>query len=199
METTGALVVHNWIKNYNPDPGLCPIENIVYLAGAHSGGLRMRNWLVGFVVFGIAYAVFVIAIFAVNWPTLENPRLYTTLESKLSDSVRDSVIKVVRRSAFPEIDSNFSVNEQAYELEDGSLTSTIAIINGHLIILQMNTTAEQARVVAQQYVGLIESRVARKSREQLSQLLGVLFIPLGVFIFFTFPARWLWNQLLKLH
>jgi hypothetical protein len=146
----------------------------------------------------MAYAVFVIAIFAVNWPTLKNPRSYTTLESKLSDSVRGSVIKVVRHS-LPEIDSNFIIEEKAYELEDGSLTSTVAMINGHLVVLRKNTTAERARVIAQQYVGLIESRVERKSREQLSQLLGVLFIPLGIFIFFTFPARWLWNQLLKLH
>jgi hypothetical protein len=159
----------------------------------------MRSWLVGFVVFGIAYAIFVIAIFAVNWPTLQNPRLYTTLESKLSDSIRDSVVKVVRHSAFPKVDSNFIIEDQAYELEDGSLTSTIAIINGHLIVLRMNTTVEEARVIAQQYVSLIESRVERKSREQLTQLLGVLFIPLGIFVFFTFPARWLWNQLLKLH
>jgi hypothetical protein len=159
----------------------------------------MRSWLVGFIVFGIAYAIFVIAIFAVNWPTLQNPRLYSTLESKLSDSIRGSVVKVVRHSAFPEVDSNFTIEEQAYELEDGSLTSTIAIINGHLIVLRMNTTLEEARVIAQQYVSLIESRVERKSREQLTQLLGVLFIPLGIFIFFTFPARWLWNQLLKLH
>jgi hypothetical protein len=159
----------------------------------------MRSWLIGFVVFGIAYAVFVIAIFAVNWPTLKNPRLYNTLESKLSDSVRASVVKVVRHSAFPEVDSNFVIEEQVYELEDGSLTATIAIINGHLIVLRGNTTIEQARVIAQQYVGLIESRVERKSQEQLTQLLGVLFIPLGIFIFFTFPARWLWNQLLKLH
>ena len=98
----------------------------------------MRSWLVGFVVFGIAYAIFVIAIFAVNWPTLQNPRLYTTLESKLSDSVAGSVVKVVRHADFPEIDSNFVIEEQAYELEDGSLTSTIAIINGHLIVLRMN-------------------------------------------------------------
>ena len=159
----------------------------------------MRSWLVGFVVFGIAYAIFVIAIFAVNWPTLQNPRLYTTLESKLSDSVRGSVVRVVRHADFPEIDSNFVIEEQAYELEDGSLTSTIAIINGHLIVLRMNTNFEEAKVIAQQYVSLIESRVERKSREQLGQLLGVLFIPLGIFIFFTFPARWLWNQLLKLH
>ena len=159
----------------------------------------MRSWLVGFIVFGIAYAVFVIAIFAVNWPTLENPRLYTTLESKLSDSVRASVVKVVRHSAFPETDANFVIEEQAYELEDGYLTSAITIINGHLIVLRKNTTFEQASVIAQQYVGLIESRVERNSREQLTRLLGVLFIPLGVFIFFTFPARWLWNQLLKLH
>ncbi len=159
----------------------------------------MRSWLLGFIVFGIAYAVFVIAIFAANWPTLENPRLYATLESKLSDSVRTLVVKVVRHSAFPETDSNFVIEEQAYELEDGYLTSAITIINGHLIVLRKNTTSEQASVIAQQYVGLIESRVERKSREQLNQLLGVLFIPLGIFIFFTFPARWLWNQLLKLH
>ena len=37
IHSTGALVVRNWIKNYNPDPGLCPIENIVHLAGAHFG------------------------------------------------------------------------------------------------------------------------------------------------------------------
>jgi len=159
----------------------------------------MRSWLIGFVVFGIAYAVFVIAIFAVNWPTLKNPRLYNTLEIKLSDSVRASVVKVVRHSSFPEVDSNFVIEEQAYELEDGSLTATITIINGHLIVLRKNTTIEQARVIAQQYVGLIKSRVERNSRGQLNQLLGVLFIPLGIFIFFTFPARWLWNQLLKLH
>lgn len=159
----------------------------------------MRSWLIGFIVFGIAYAVFVIAIFAANWPTLENPGLYATLESKLSDSVRALVVKVVRHSAFPETDSNFVIEEQEYELEDSSLTSVIKIINGHLIVLQKNTTIEQARVIAQQYVGLIESRVEKNSRKKLTDLLGVLFIPLGIFIFFTFPARWLWNQLLKLH
>jgi hypothetical protein len=37
IHSTGALVVRNWIKNYNPEPGLCPIENIVHLAGAHFG------------------------------------------------------------------------------------------------------------------------------------------------------------------
>ncbi len=37
IHSTGALVVRNWIKNYNPDPGLCPIENLVHLAGAHFG------------------------------------------------------------------------------------------------------------------------------------------------------------------
>ena len=37
IHSTGALVVRNWIKNYNPEPALCPIENLVHLAGAHFG------------------------------------------------------------------------------------------------------------------------------------------------------------------
>ena len=37
IHSTGALVVRNWIKNYNPKPESCPIENLVHLAGAHFG------------------------------------------------------------------------------------------------------------------------------------------------------------------
>lgn len=157
----------------------------------------MRSWLVGFIVFGVAYAVFVIAIFAVNWPTLEHPRLHTTLESKLPETVRDLVIKVVRRSGLPGIDSNFEIREKSYELQDGSFASTIVIINGHLLILEKNTTSEAATRVAERYVKLIETHIERRSRQQRNQMLGVLFVPLGIFALFAFPARWLWNRLLK--
>ncbi len=36
IHSTGALVVRNWIKNHC-EPGKCPVENIVHLAGAHFG------------------------------------------------------------------------------------------------------------------------------------------------------------------
>lgn len=158
----------------------------------------MRSWLAGFLAFGLAYAVFVIAIFVVNGPTLQSPHLYGTLENKLPESARSSVIRVFKQPGLAGIGANYAIKKQAYELQDGSFTSTILVANGHVVVLEKDTATEVAVIVAGQYVKLIETHVKKIKRERLGQMLGVLLVPLVIFALFAFLFRWLWNKLLNL-
>jgi len=161
----------------------------------------MPNWLAGFVTFGIMYAVFVAGIYIWDWPTMQHSRLYGTLEHKLPEKLSGSVLKVLPNTAPAELDggSLFVVNERAYQLNDNSMTTTIAVVNGHLIVLMNDTPVDTANEIGQQYVGLVKAHVEKLAKTHQISLISVLFIPLFLFTLFAVGARWLWNKLLLLH
>ena len=160
----------------------------------------MKSWLAGFLAFGFAYTVFVVAIYLYDWPTFESPHLYGTLETSLPDSARESVLRSFNKSSFVKEPSDklYVVQADAYELEDDTFTSTIILTNGHVLVLKPNTPPETAVVIADEYVGLVNKHLERITGEHKAQMFMILLIPLILFALFAFLARWLWNKLLKL-
>ena len=161
----------------------------------------MRSWLAGFVTFAIVYTLFIVAMFAVDWPTLQQPHLYNTMENRLPESVLGPVLKVlVKSEQLSKIDdeSTYKISGQSFQLNDGSLTDAIVVVNGNVIVLKKNTPPDVATEIAIQYVGLLENHVRKVANDYANRLVFLLLVPLTLFAMFAFFSRWLWNKLLKL-
>ena len=157
----------------------------------------MRSWLAGFLVFAAAYAGFVSAIFLHNWPTLEDPHLYRTLESDLTKAT--SVIRVFKNRQQFEATGRYRITDQSYELKNGSHVGTILMVNGNVVVLNENTTREDAQEIAEEYVALLETHVLKLSGQHRVQMLQVILIPLTILTFFIFLARWVWRLIGQLN
>ena len=158
----------------------------------------MRSWLTGFLAFGLAYTAFVTAIYVNDWPTFANPHLYGTLEAKLSDSNRESVLKASKSASLVNHASDalyVLVNDGK---QDGSFISSIVLTNRHTLWLKPKTTPGTAENIAGEYVGLVNAHVKKTSQKHEAQMYTVLLIPLILLTLFAFFARWLWNKISKL-
>ena len=157
----------------------------------------MRNWLVGYVVFALMYTIIVGVIFVADWPTLQHPRLYGTLEDKLPENLRSYIRKVESRSPSGD-ETPFVIRNPANTRQAVSVGATITMINGHVIVLEQDAGEEIVQEIAQQYLDLLENYVGRASNNHIIRLFSVLFMPLLTFIIFGYFARWLWIKLLRL-
>jgi len=161
----------------------------------------MKSWLAGFLTFGFMYTLIIVAIFALDWPTLKQPHLYGTMESKLPESLLGSVLKVlVKSEQLSNIDdvATYKIAGQSFRLKDGSLTDAIVIVNGNVIVLKKNTPPDVATEIAVQYVGSLEKRVEKMAEDYTFRLTFLLLLPLTLITMFAFSSRWLWNKLLLL-
>jgi len=162
----------------------------------------MRSWLAGFLTFGFMYTLFIVAMFALDWPTLKQPHLYGTMESKLPESLHDSILKVLVKSEQVSIvddGTGYGILSQSFLLNDGSLKDAIVIVNGNVIVLKESTLPDVATEIAVQYVGLLEKHVEKLAKDFAFRLSFLLLVPLTLFTMFAFFSRWLWNKLLLLH
>ena len=161
----------------------------------------MQSWLAGFLTFGFMYTLFIVTMFVVDWPTLKQPHLYNTMESKLPESVLDSVLKVLVNSeqvSNIEDEATYKISGQSFQLNDGSFNDAIVVANGNVIVLKKNTPPDVATDIAIQYVGLLENHVEKVANDYANRLALLLLIPLTLLVIFAFFSRWLWNKLLQL-
>ena len=151
------------------------------------------RWLAGFLVFGLAYALFVSLIFWQNWPTMENPHLYGTLEAERSAPAQDAVTRVIKESlAVTGSTSTYQIHHQSFEFEN-DLVSAVVVANGHVLILNYETTENQANNIAKEYVGLVSAHIQQKALEHKNQIVLVIFIPLLLLSGFAWLARKIWS------
>jgi hypothetical protein len=146
------------------------------------------RWLTGFLAFGLAYAAFVIGIYWTNAPTLANPDLFRTLESELPGAQQRSINKV--RSDRREVTS-----DARFEIRQSDNTTSVITRNGHVILLNPETTERQAQAIGEQYVRLVEAHAARLALREKNQMVIVIMLPLILLSIFVYFARWLWKQL----
>jgi hypothetical protein len=162
----------------------------------------MRSWLAGFLTFGLVYTLFIVAMFAFDWPTLKQPHLYSTMESQLPESVQGAILKVlVKSEQLPGVDgeATYRISPRSFQLKDDTVADAIVFVNGNVIVLEENTPAESAIEIAQAYEILLESQVEKVARHFTSRLILLLLVPLTLFAMFAFFSRWLWNKVLQLH
>ena len=155
------------------------------------------RWLTGFIVFGIAYALLVLAIFVKNWPSLEQPRLYGTLEQHLSTASQSAVIRIVKNPQLGTQGERYIV-KKSNALADGSFAREVIAPNGDTIVLDQNTSDEAANKIAEEYVDLLQMRVDGLGAELKVQMFIVILIPILLLILFAFFSRWIWNRIPKL-
>ena len=155
------------------------------------------RWLTGFIVFGIAYAILVSAIFVKNWPTLEQPRLYATLEQQLSVKSRAAVISVEKNPRTSTQGQRYVMGRLG-SLVDGSLTWQVIVPNGDTLVFDQTASEDLVKKVAEEYVGLLQARVDRFDKDVKVQMFVVIVIPITLLILFAFFSRWIWNRIPKI-
>lgn len=146
------------------------------------------RWLLGFLVFGFAYAAFVVGIYWTKAPTLANPDLFRTLESELPGAQQQAISEVL-------VDRRRVTSDTRYEIQQTADTTSVITRNGHVITLKPESTKRQAQAIGEQYVRLVEAHAARLALNEKNQMVIVIMLPLIVFSLFVFFARWLWKQL----
>ena len=151
------------------------------------GEVKMR-WLLGFLVFGVTYAAFVIGIYWTNAPTLASPDLFRTLESELPGAQQRSISEVIN-------DRRKVTSDARFEIRQTVDTTSVITRNGHVIVLVAETTKHQAQAIGEQYVRLVEAHAARLALKEKNQMVIVIMLPLIVLSLFVFFARWLWKSL----
>ena len=157
------------------------------------------RWFAGILVFGLAYALFVSLIFWQNWPTMENPHLYGTLEDQLSSPAQDAITRVIKdASAVKSTTSVYQIHHQSFDLEN-DLVSAIVVVNGHVLILNKDTSESQASDIAEEYVSLISTHVKQKALDHKNQIVLVIFIPLILLSGFAWLSRKIWNWVSELN
>ena len=155
------------------------------------------RWLTGFIVFGIAYAILVSAIFVKNWPTLEQPRLYGTLEQQLSVKSRAAVISVEKNPRTRTQGQRYVMGRLG-SLVDGSLTWQVIVPNGDTLVFDQTASEDLVKKVAEEYVGLLQARVDRFDKDVKVQMFVVIVLPITLLILFAFFSRWIWNRIPKI-
>jgi len=155
------------------------------------------RWLTGFIVFGLAYGIMVFAIFVKNWPSLEQPRLYGTLEQHLSTASQSAVIRIVKNPQLGTQGERYIVRPPNV-LADGSFAREVIAPNGDTIVLDQNTSDEAANKIAEEYVDLLQIRVDGLGAELKVQMFFVILIPILLLILFAFFSRWIWNRIPKI-
>ncbi|MDZ7685762.1 MAG: hypothetical protein U5O39_12770 [Gammaproteobacteria bacterium] len=153
----------------------------------------MRSWLIGFVVFGLAYAVIVAGIGVYTWPTLDTAR-HGTFEDDLA-AVHRTAVDSVR----VERNSHQADEAHRYSLTLNEDVQAIHMVNGHVIVLEPGTSRETAVAIAEAYLDRIEHYLTEARVSQTRRLIAILFVPLVTFMFFAWFARILWNKLLQVH
>jgi hypothetical protein len=155
------------------------------------------RWLTGFIVFGIAYAMLVSAFFVMNWPSLEQPRLYGTLEQQLSVNSRSAVISIEKNPRKGTQGQRY-VMGQSDSLVDGGPSWQVIVPNGDTIVFDQTTSEDFAKDIAEEYVGLLQTRVDQLDKDLKVQMFFVIVIPITLLILFAFLSRWIWNRIPKI-
>lgn len=155
------------------------------------------RWLTGFVVFGVAYAILVFGFFVKDWPSLEQPRLYGTLEQQLAVHARSVVISIEKNPRTGTQGQRY-VMSQSGSLVDGSLSWQVIVPNGDTIVFDQTTSEDLAKKIAEEYVGLLQMRVDRLDKDLKIQMFFVIVMPITLLIFFAFLSRWIWNRIPKI-
>lgn len=153
----------------------------------------MRSWLVGFVIFGLAYAVIVAGIGMYTWPALDTAR-HGTFEDDLAASQRAAIQSVDIERGSPRLDET-----RRYALALDEDVPAIHMINGHVIALEPGTSRKTAVAIAEAYLERIEHYLMEARVSQARRLIAVLIVPLVTFISFAWLARILWNKLLHVN
>ena len=155
------------------------------------------RWASGFLAFGIAYSLFVGAIFWKDWPSIENPHLFGNLENKLSQNSRNDVVKIIKASKSKPHTNPYQIKFQSFEI-DSALMTEIIIANGDSIILDGRTNEDRAHEIAKEYLALLTAHVHYKVAEHKFELVVTIFIPLMLLAGFAWISRTIWNVLSKI-
>jgi len=151
----------------------------------------MRSWLVGFVMFGLAYAVLVVGMTIYTWPTARD---VPTLEDELPRELEARVVEALAVSG-PTPQSPYALD---YIPVEGHDHPAIRFANGHTLMLEAGLPEREVEAVAQRYVELIDYHVTEARISQVERSLVVLLVPLLTFGLFAWLARWLWNRLARI-
>ncbi len=155
----------------------------------------MKSWLIGFVIFGVAYAVIVGAIAFYTWPTIAD----------ISRARLDHALPFEQRSQIVSVELNpgeISVRTDRYDLSasetEGDGVTVVRVFNGHDLILVPQVPEEVAHQIGADYAALVDEYLIEAKVSQIERLLVALVVPLATFVLFAWLARVLWRKLMLL-
>ena len=155
------------------------------------------RWALGFIAFGIAYSLFVGAIFWKDWPSIHNPHLFGNLENKLSQKSRNDVVRIIKTSQSKPQTNTYRSNFQSLMI-DGTSATEIIIANGDSIILHDHANEDRAHEIANEYFDLLSAHIHYKIAEHKFELVLTIFIPLILLSGFAWVSRTIWNVLSRM-
>ena len=160
-----------------------------------------RTWLAGILVFCGVYCLIIFALLIIDWPTIVEPKLRTTLEHRLEATLRDRVELVVKGSPpieNPSVDHTFVLRTGAFQGEAGQL-DTVDMLNRHRLVLKTGTTPEQAAAIGEAYTELVFYHIQEERLDILVRGLAVIIIPMTLIALFGWIFRALYVRIRMIH
>tara|TARA_Y100001934_G_scaffold245709_1_gene304193 strand:+ start:156 stop:644 length:489 start_codon:yes stop_codon:yes gene_type:complete len=160
-----------------------------------------RTWLAGILAFCTVYCGIVMVLLVLDWPTIVDPKLRTTLEFRLEPELRERVHVVIKGSPpidNPTVDHTFEVRKGAFTGEAEPL-DTVDMLNRHRIVLALGTTPEQATAIGEAYTELVFYHIQQERLDVIVRGLAVILIPMSLIALFGWIFRALYLRIRLMH
>ncbi|MBJ38462.1 MAG: hypothetical protein CMD83_08385 [Gammaproteobacteria bacterium] len=160
-----------------------------------------KTWLAGILAFCSVYCAIVMVMLVLDWPSIVDPKLRTTLEFRLEPVLRERVHVVVKGSPpidNPTVDHTFEVRKGAFT-GDGASLDTVDMLNRHRIVLTEGTTSEQASAIGEAYTELVFLHIQQERLDVIIRGLAVIVIPMALIALFGWIFRALYVRIRMMH
>ena len=161
----------------------------------------IRTWLAGILAFCGVYCAIIFALLIIDWPTIVEPKLRTTLEHRLEASLRDRVELAVKGSPpieNPTVDHTYELRTGAFQSESGTL-DVVDMLNRHRLVLKEGTTQEQAKAIGEAYTELVFHHIQEERLDVIIRGLAVIIIPMSLIALFGWIFRALYLRIRMVH
>jgi len=166
--------------------------------------MKIRSWVGGLALFGLFYAVLIIALSVWQWPTLAKPYLNMTFEDKLSAEAQGFVMSIFKskaaleepRPSYELLADNFSV---ADEVGAAAYHDVARMVNGHVIVFESGTSEPRMDEIATQYLEILREHQINETTSAIIRLFFTLFIPVLTVGLFAWAGNSLWSAIQKLN
>ena len=161
--------------------------------------MKIRSWAGGLMLFALFYAIIIVVMFVLQWPSMHEPNSNVTLKSSLpADS--QTLIYRIEKSKDHGIkgDPPYKIKTGHYPLNDSDpvvYLDTAHMINGHIIVFQPDSASSKIDEIAIQYAEVLREHQIQETATAIVRLIMTLFIPIFTISLFAWAGNKLWNAI----
>ena len=165
--------------------------------------MRLRSWAGGLTVFGLFYAIIIVALFVWQWPSIRDPNINLTPEKNLPEASQSFIYRILKsKSGDGSDDSPFlTLVPYVYPMQKTDpvvYLDTVRMANGHTIVFKADTPDQKIDEIARQYVEVLYNRHVQETTDTIGRLLLTLFVPIFTVAVFAWGGNKLWSAIQNL-